>query len=91
MKHFNFALISLFFLSCKDDNNCCLNSFKGNLVAGSLSFGYLERLVLDDQNQVIYREKIAKDIGRVRDVVESPEGYIYLSVENKGIFKLIPK
>ena len=30
MKHFNFALISLFFLSCKDDNNCCLNSFKGN-------------------------------------------------------------
>ena len=32
MKHFYFALISLFFLSCKDDNNCCLNSFKGNLV-----------------------------------------------------------
>ncbi len=67
------------------------DNWKGNLVAGSLSFGYLERLVLDNQNQVIYREKIAKDIGRVRDVVESPDGYIYLSVENKGIFKLIPK
>ena len=66
------------------------DNWKGNLLAGSLSFGYLERLVLDDQNKVIFREKIAKDIGRVRDVVESPDGYIYLSVENKGIFKLIP-
>ena len=66
------------------------DNWKGNLLAGSLSFGYLERLVLDDQNKVIFREKIAKDIGRVRDVVESPDGYIYLSVENKGIFKLVP-
>jgi len=66
------------------------DNWKGNLLAGSLSFGYLERLVLDDQNKVIFREKIAKDIGRVIDVVESPDGYIYLSVENKGIFKLIP-
>ena len=67
------------------------NDWKGNLLAGSLSFGYLERLVLDNQNKVVYREKVAKDIGRVRDVVESPEGYIYFSVENEGIFKLIPK
>jgi len=67
------------------------NDWKGNLLAGSLSFGYLERLVLDNQNKVVYREKIAKDIGRVRDVVESPEGFIYFSVENEGIFKLVPK
>ena len=67
------------------------NDWKGNLLVGSLSFGYLERLVLDNQNKVVYREKIAKDIGRVRDVVESPQGFIYFSVENEGIFKLVPK
>ena len=67
------------------------NDWKGSLLVGSLSFGYLERLVLDNQNKVVYREKVAKDIGRVRDVIESPDGYIYFSVENKGIFKLVPK
>ena len=67
------------------------NDWEGSLLVGSLSFGYLERLVLDNQNKVVYREKVAKDIGRVRDVIESPDGYIYFSVENKGIFKLVPK
>ena len=67
------------------------NDWKGSLLAGSLSFGYLERLVLDNKNKVVYREKVAEDIGRVRDVIESPDGYIYFSVENEGIFKLIPK
>ena len=67
------------------------NDWEGSLLVGSLSFGYLERLVLDNQNKVVYREKVAKDIGRVRDVIESPDGYIYFSVENQGIFKLVPK
>ena len=67
------------------------SDWKGSILAGSLSFGYLERLVLDNQNKVVYREKIAKDIGRVRDVIESLDGYIYFSVENQGIFKLVPK
>ena len=44
-----------------------------------------------NKNKVVYREKVAEDIGRVRDVIESPDGYIYFSVENEGIFKLIPK
>ena len=41
MKHFYFALISLFFLSCKDDNNCCLNSFKGKLVKKGICMNYI--------------------------------------------------
>ena len=65
------------YISSSRDNDC-----KGSLLVGSLSCGYLERLVLDNQNKVVYREKIAKDIGRVRDVIESLDGYIYFSVEN---------
>lgn len=60
-----------------------------SLFVGSLKFSYLERLKLKDNN-VILREKIAVDIGRVRDVFQDPQGYIHIAVENKGIFKIVP-
>ncbi|MGB5236515.1 MAG: PQQ-dependent sugar dehydrogenase [Flavobacteriaceae bacterium] len=64
--------------------------WKGNLLVGSLSFQYLERLVLEGE-KVSYREKLMEDIGRVRNVRQGPDGYIYVAVEGKGIYKLIPK
>jgi len=63
--------------------------WKGNLLIGSLKFQYLERLVIKE-NKVTYREKIMADIGRVRNVKVSPDGYIYVAVEGKGIYKIIP-
>jgi glucose/arabinose dehydrogenase len=39
---------------------------------------------------VIKREKILEDVGgKLRNVVEGPDGYLYVSVDGKGIFKLI--
>ena len=64
-------------------------NWKGSLLAGSLKYMYLERLELKD-GKVSYREKIAKNVGRVRDVKLSPKGLIYIAVENKGIFRLNP-
>jgi len=64
--------------------------WKGSILVGSLKYMYLERLVLEN-NKVTYREKVAENVGRVRDVKVSPDGYIYLAVDNKGIFKLTPK
>lgn len=63
---------------------------KGDLLVGSLKFQYLERLVMDG-DKVIKREKLLSDIGRVRDVKEGPDGLIYIAVEGKGIYKLVPK
>lgn len=63
---------------------------KGDLLVGSLKFQYLEHLSLDGK-EVTAREKLLEGIGRVRDVFQSPEGDIYLSVEGKGIVRLIPK
>ena len=60
-----------------------------DLFVGSLKFEYLERLVIEN-NKVVKREKIFDKIGRVREVVESPEGYLYIGVEGKGILKIIP-
>lgn len=62
----------------------------GNLLVGSLKFQYLERLILKD-NKVVKREKLYDNIGRVRNVVQAPDGYIYMAVEGKGIYKLLKK
>ena len=60
-----------------------------NLFAGSLKFEYLERLVIEN-NKVVKREKVLDKIGRVRNVVEGPDGYLYVGVEGKGILKIVP-
>lgn len=65
-------------------------NWKNNLFVGSLRFEYLERLVLED-NEVIKREKVLDSIGRVRNVEQGPDGYLYIGVEGKGILKIIPK
>lgn len=64
--------------------------WKGSLLIGSLSFQYLERLVMDGST-VLSREKLMDGEGRVRDVREGPDGLIYVAVEGKGIYKLLPK
>jgi glucose/arabinose dehydrogenase len=64
--------------------------WKNNLFIGSLKFEYLERLVIK-KNKVVKREKVLDKIGRVRNVVEGPDGYLYLGVEGKGIVKIIPR
>jgi glucose/arabinose dehydrogenase len=63
--------------------------WEGDLFVGSLRFEYLERLVIE-KNQVVKREKVLEKIGRVRNVVEGPDGYLYLGVEGKGILKIVP-
>lgn len=69
------------------------NRYKGwenNIFVGSLSFKYLERVVLKDRS-VVKREKLLEDIGRVRNVVMGPDGLVYVSIENPGkILRLIP-
>ncbi|PQJ83038.1 PQQ-dependent sugar dehydrogenase [Polaribacter glomeratus] len=62
----------------------------GSFLVGSLKFQYLERLILKD-NKVVKREKLYENIGRVRNVVQAPDGYIYMAVEGKGIYKLLKK
>jgi glucose/arabinose dehydrogenase len=62
--------------------------WKGDLFIGSLKFEYLERLVIK-KNKVVKREKILDGLGRVRNVKEGPDGYLYIAIEGKGILKLI--
>ncbi|MFD2514858.1 PQQ-dependent sugar dehydrogenase [Pontibacter locisalis] len=69
------------------------NRYKGwenDLMVGSLRFKFLSRLEMDG-NKIVKEEKLLKNIGRVRDVKMSPDGYLYVAVEKPGaIYKLIP-
>jgi len=59
----------------------------GHMIAGSLKFNYLV-LCKIERDRIISQEIIAKGIGRVRNVRQGPDGYLYVAVENKGIYRL---
>lgn len=65
--------------------------WKGDLLAGSLAFRFVDRLDLID-GRVVHREKLLDGIGRVRDIQEGTDGYIYVAVEgNPGmIVRIVP-
>ena len=62
---------------------------KGDLLVGSLKFGYLEWLGIEDL-QVINRTKLFENIGRVRNVRQAADDYLYIAVEGKGIYRIVP-
>lgn len=64
--------------------------WEGNLMVGSLRFQYLNRCVIRD-GKVVKEELLFKKIGRVRDVRQAPNGYLYMAVEGEGVFKLVPQ
>ena len=64
--------------------------WKGSLLAGALVFKYIERIGIKN-NKVVSRSKIAEGLGRPRDIVQGPDGYVYVSIENKGVYKILSK
>ena len=64
--------------------------WENNMLVGSLRFDYVERVVLDG-HKVVHMEKLAEGIGRVRNVVMSPDGLVYIGLEEPGmIVRLVP-
>ena len=63
--------------------------WKGKALVGSLKFNYLVLVTLNG-NSVSEKEIVLEDIGRVRDIRQAPDGFIYVAVEGKGIFKIVP-
>lgn len=64
--------------------------WENSLLIGSLRFKYLERIVIHNE-KVVEQERLLEGIGRVRNVRVSPDGYIYVAIEQPGkILKIIP-
>ena len=63
--------------------------WKGKVLVGSLKFAYLVALELDGNN-VLSQEILFPGIGRVRNVKQGADGYIYVATDGAGIFKIVP-
>lgn len=64
--------------------------WKGNILVSALAKQHIARVVLKD-NKHVAEEKLLSGIGRVRQVAESPDGYIYAVTELTGLLvKLLP-
>ncbi len=66
-------------------------AWKGDLFAGSLSFGYLNRIQINEQGLIEGQEELLKGIGRVRNVRMGLDSLLYVAIEELGrIIRLLP-
>ncbi|MEM9082416.1 MAG: PQQ-dependent sugar dehydrogenase [Planctomycetota bacterium] len=66
--------------------------WSGDLIAGGLAGQILERMRIDDDDRVIEREEIIRDMGRIRDVVTDQDGTILVVLNGPDmIIRLVPK
>ena len=64
--------------------------WKGNIFSGALALTHVARVVMND-GQYSHEEKLLDGIGRVRQVAQSPDGYVYVLTEGPGqLLKLVP-
>lgn len=64
--------------------------WKGDILNGALAFQLISRIVVDGED-FVKEERILEGIGRIRDVEEAPDGYIYFTNESNGtISRIIP-
>lgn len=67
-------------------------AWEGNLFSGALKLRHLNRVELDDNGEAVGEERLLEDLNaRIRALAESPEGWIYLSTDSGGIYRLRPR
>jgi glucose/arabinose dehydrogenase len=76
-----------------------LPKWKGDLFVGGLregevnGTGHLERVLFNSNMEELRRESLLQDLHkRVRDVVQGPDGYLYLSLDDQdgGVLRIRP-
>ncbi len=65
--------------------------WKGDLLIGSLGGGEIVRLDLDGE-KVVGEERILQGEGRVRDIIQAPDGALYVVIDdNAKVLRVTPK
>jgi len=67
-------------------------AWRGNLFVGALKFKLLARLTIEG-TRIVAEERLLQDLGeRIRDVVQGPDGYLYLLTDDDDgrILRLAP-
>ncbi|SDK37121.1 PQQ-dependent sugar dehydrogenase [Microbulbifer yueqingensis] len=73
-------------------NSAIFPNWQGNLLAGGLGSEKLLRIELDGDKVKATETLFAGKLGRIRDVYQAPDGYIYLlnDTSDGGLFRLEP-
>ncbi len=65
--------------------------WQGNLFAGALKLKHLNRIIINKNSKAVGEERLLKSLDeRIRCVIESPEGWIYLSTDSGKILRIKP-
>lgn len=65
--------------------------WRDNFFAGALALVHLNRIVLDADHVPVHEERLLEELDeRIRAVIESPEGWIYLSTDSGRIIRIRP-
>lgn len=56
--------------------------WRGNLFVGGMAGEQLARLTLDG-TEVVGEETLVRGLGRIRDIRQGPDGYIYLAIDDR--------
>jgi glucose/arabinose dehydrogenase len=66
-------------------------AWSGDLVAGGLAGEIVERVRVDAEGRVVWREVLLRDAGRVRDVRVGPDGLIYVVLNGPdAVVRMVP-
>jgi glucose/arabinose dehydrogenase len=69
-------------------------AWQGNLMVGSLKFGYLNRMELAAPyaGKVVRESKLISSEGRIRDVRQGPDGLLYVLTDSSSgkLIRLLP-
>jgi len=58
-------------------------AWKGSIFAGGLAGQQMARLTMDGQ-RVVREETLLQGLGRIRDIRQSPDGYIYVAIDGRA-------
>ncbi len=62
-----------------------------NIFSGALKLRHLNMIVLNKDNEVIKEERLLEAFEeRIRNVIQSPSGYIYISTDSGNLLRLVP-
>lgn len=63
-------------------------AWQGDFIVGSLKAHELYRVAMED-GRPVHRETLLREIGRIRDVVQSPDGDLWLLIEHPEGAKIL--
>lgn len=58
-------------------------AWRGDVFAGGLSGQAVDRIDFED-GEIVLRERIFHHMGRVRDVRQGPDGFLYIAIDHRG-------